>query len=86
VKNSEIVEAYWTYGENYTRLHDKRYDGEDVVWQSKYYNDLNLHVVTKEGNDGKMVKLVLETEDTRKINLRKIVSKNNVVFDRVFGK
>ncbi|MDR2585056.1 MAG: hypothetical protein LBC84_02385 [Prevotellaceae bacterium] len=86
VDKDQFVEVYWTYGEEHTRLCDKREDGEDVVWQSKYYHDLNLHVVTKEGNDGKVVKIVLNTEDKRKINLRKIVSENNVVFDKAFGK
>ena len=86
VTEDQIVKVYCTYGENHTHLCDKEEDGENVIWKSKYYDDLNIHVVTKEGNDGKMVKLVLETEDTRKIDLGKIVSGNNVVFDKAFGK
>jgi hypothetical protein len=83
---SQIIKYYWTYGENYTCLRDKEKRGENVIWQSKYCKDLNLHVVTEEGNDGKMVELTLKTKDKRKIDLRKIVSENNVVFDKVFGK
>jgi hypothetical protein len=82
----KITEIYWTYGKNYTRLCDKKEGEEDVFWQSKYRNDLNLHIVTEEGNDGKMMTFVLETEDKQKINLRKVISENNVVFDKVFIK
>ncbi|MDR2973005.1 MAG: hypothetical protein LBU83_13960 [Bacteroidales bacterium] len=85
VDTDQIVEAYWTYGESYTRLRDKEEGEEADIWQTKYYEDLNLHVVTEEGNDGKVVKIVLEDKDKRKIRLRKIISENNVVFDKVFG-
>jgi hypothetical protein len=86
VDMSQIIETYWTYGENYTCLRDKEDGGEINIWLTRYCEDLNLHIVTEEGNDGKMVKIVLETKDKRKIRLRKIVSENNVVFDKAFEK
>jgi hypothetical protein len=82
----KIMETYWTYGENYTRLCDKEENGEDVSWQTKYYYDLNFHVVAEKGNDGKMMEITLKDDDNRKINLRKVVSGNSVVFDKVFVK
>jgi hypothetical protein len=86
VSMDQIKEAYWTYGKSYTRLQDTRESKGDVFWQSKLYDDLNFHVVTEEGNNGKMVELALETEGGRKINLHKTVSENNVVFAKAFKK
>jgi len=86
VTTNQIKEAYWTYGENHTSLSDSRKDGDITCWKSKKEDDLSLHVVTNEGNDGKVVKFKLKTYDDRIINLRSVVSDNKVVFNKVFEK
>jgi hypothetical protein len=80
VEDSEIIEVYWTYGESFTDL-GKRGD----VCISKYYDDLNLHVMTKPGNDGKKAIVTVKHGD-QKTTLDGIVSDSSMVFEKVFVK
>lgn len=49
----QIVEIYWTYGENKVRLHNK----------SRHYTDMNLHVVTEGYNKGDTISVLIESTD-----------------------
>ncbi|MDR2693825.1 MAG: hypothetical protein LBB74_06380, partial [Chitinispirillales bacterium] len=82
VEANQIIEMYWSYGDEFTRL--KSRDTERDAWNSRRYSDLNFHVVTEDGNDGKTVEVTIENDDGLQIDLSGIVSKNNVVFEKVF--
>jgi hypothetical protein len=88
VEDKDIVDMYCSYGEKHTRLDGS---GEGAVSGTLFYGDLNLHVVTKDGNDGRMVAVEVErpdeeelSEERETLTLRGIVSQNTVVFDNVF--
>jgi hypothetical protein len=78
VEEEQITEMYWTYGEDFTDLGNMK-----DICMSKYFDDLNFHVETKPGNDGKMVKATIE-RDGQKVILEGIVSENKVVFEKAF--
>jgi outer membrane translocation and assembly module TamA len=82
VEADQIKEMYWSYGKEFARLKSK--DAEQDVWKSKYYDDLNFHVETKDGNDGKNVEITVENDEGQLIDLTGIVSESNVVFEKVF--
>jgi hypothetical protein len=56
---------------------------EDGAWITKRYPDINLEIETESGNDGKMVKIIIEDDD-REIDLSGIVSESKVLFEKVF--
>jgi len=89
VKEDQIVEMYWSYGEGHTRLKNMK----DGVYKSRRYSDLNFHVETKDGNDGKIVVVTIKNDNDQlrtggkdKLKLRGTVSDNKVVFDNVLKK
>jgi len=84
VDNDQITNVYWSYGDERKPLKEQVTVGDDLVWKSKYYGDLNFHVETKDGNDGKLVELELEVGDNQTISLRGTISSNSLVFEKVF--
>jgi len=73
---------YWTYGEDHIKLEKER---------SRHYVDLNLHVETKNYEDGENVKIMLRRDDklpiydsTAEIPLEGTVIDNHAVVDNVF--
>jgi len=78
----EVANMYWTYGEDHIKLEKER---------SRHYVDLNLHVETKNYEDGENVKIVLRRDDklpiydsTAEIPLEGTVIDNHAVVDNVF--
>lgn len=49
----KIIDLYWSYGENKIRLDQEK---------SRYYTDLNLHIVTENYHDGELVSVECEYE------------------------
>jgi len=94
VEDDQIVEVYWSYGESYTRLQDKVEGEEDDILWTKYYEDLNLHVETKDGNDGKKVKITIKSfdddlllsDENNELILCDTIHKNSVLVEKVFKK
>jgi hypothetical protein len=82
VGDNQIIKVYWSYGEDYTSLENKNDDG---TWISRYYSDLNVHIETNAGNDGKTLKTIIEYNG-QEIELSGIVFDNEVVFEKVFEK
>jgi len=93
VEDDQIKEMYWSYGKDHKRLTCKVGSEKDNAWETKRYGDLNLHIVTEDGNDGKKVVVTLENTDDdiplsvekRKLVLSDTVHKNNVLFENVFA-
>ena len=80
VGEPKVTEIFWSYGEDHKRLSDK----------SRFYVDMNLHVKTKNYNDGDTVNITLKNDDeqplfgtTQKLNLSGTVSNNEVIFENV---
>jgi hypothetical protein len=80
LEDDQIVRIYLSYGNDFTKLESK---DADNIWKTKYYNDLNVHVETKTGNDGKTVNITVKYGG-KEFELHGIVSKNNVVFEKAF--
>jgi hypothetical protein len=80
---SQVTKTYWSYGEGHTQLRNRVKD-EDNVWISKYDDDLNFHVETKDGNDGKIAEFTLKNNNGKEIDLRGTVYGSRVVFEKVF--
>jgi hypothetical protein len=80
---SQVTKTYWSYGDGHTKLRN-RVKNEDNVWISKYHEDLNFHVETKGGNDGKIAEFTLKNHNGKKIDLRGTVYGSSVVFEKVF--
>ena len=78
-KQKEIVELYWSYGKEHIKLADV----------SRFYTDLNLHIVTKGYQVGESVEANIEydTEDgVQEFLVSGIVGKDGIaVFEYVFG-
>lgn len=84
-----IIDMYWTYGEEHTRLECK--DVESGIWKTKHYFDLNLHVKTKNYNNGNKINITLEKDsgelwynDTSIIEVSGDVSNNELVLEKTF--
>jgi hypothetical protein len=80
---SQVTKTYWSYGDGHTQLRN-RVKNEDNVWISKYYEDLNFHVETKDGNDGKIAEFTIEKDNGQKICLRGTVYGSRAMFEKVF--
>jgi hypothetical protein len=82
----KITKMYWTYwdGEKYRELENNK--------KNRYYIDLNLHVETKDYDDGEAIEIILEDDDgqplfgdTLELKLSGSVYENKVMFANVFG-
>ena len=56
-KDKKILKLFWSYGENRQILNEK----------SRFYVDMNLHVVTKNYAPGELVTVKLQYEDNDKL-------------------
>ena len=72
-KKPKITKIFWSYGEDYKRLSNK----------SRFYVDLNLHVKTRDYDNGDTINITLKRDDgqplfgtTQKLNLNGKVSNN----------
>ena len=78
-KQKEIVELYWSYGKEHIKLADV----------SRFYTDLNLHIVTKGYQVGESVEANIEydTEDgVQEFSVAGIVGNNNIaIIENIFS-
>ena len=92
VEADQIVEMYWSYGEDHKPLKSEAGNGDDDAWKTRYRGDLNFHVVTEDGNNGKNIKITIQNSDDntalsnkkKEIVLSGIIHENSVVFEKVF--
>lgn len=80
-KEPKIIEIYWSYGEDCIRLKNK----------SRHYSDLNVHVITRDYDEGDQVCVTISANGKKKlsekldeITLSGSVNDNEVVFMNVF--
>ncbi|TWP24867.1 hypothetical protein ETU10_02585 [Apibacter muscae] len=78
----QIVEMFWSYGDDYVRLNEK----------SRFYVDMNLHVLTRNYKLGESIDFVLKNDDDTPLaeeldtlELSGVVDEDNqIIFKDVF--
>jgi len=80
----KIVDMYWSYGKGHIKIEED--------FQSRYYDDLNLHVETNNYHDGDKIDVFLKNNsdfslfgNRSELKLSGIVFDNTVVFENIFN-
>lgn len=73
-KEKQILEIYFSYGEDTTRLQG----------DSRHTQDVNLHIKTQGYNNGEEVEVRLESSNNQVLIVRGIIQDNQAVIANIF--
>ena len=73
-KEKQILEIYFSYGKEYEKV-EQNY--------SKCQDDLNLHIITENYNDGELIELHINIEGEN-MNIQGRIQNNEIVIKNIF--
>ncbi|WP_257005479.1 hypothetical protein [Helicobacter pullorum] len=73
-KDKQILEVYFSYGEECERLQE----------DSRHSSDVNLHIKTQGYNNGEEVEVRLESSNNQVLIVRGIIQDNQAVITNIF--